>query len=211
MDSPTAAAAAADLQSTTSKRKIGTWNVNHPTLESFRSTVELDFEQLLREFMPQKLQELSEWLRSFPHLSSHGPTPSSSSSSSSSSASGTDASGLASSSTSNNNVTNGNMMITSNDMLLRQWIDRLQEEIILFLSIIEKLKLGIELRVPRIEDGNNFGVSIQEDMISELARVQESALHILDSSVKYYAGRAKLCSKVSDAFTIMTLVLHHLF
>jgi hypothetical protein len=74
--------------------------------------------------------------------------------------------------------------------------NKIRFEIVEFLDILEKVKLFIELSIPRIEDGNNFGVSIQEDTISELSRVEEGALHIIDNILKYYAGRAKLMSKV---------------
>lgn len=63
-------------------------------------------------------------------------------------------------------------------------------------EIIGGVKLWIQLNVPKIEDGNNFGVGIQEDVIQELARAEESAFTLSDSIVKYYMSRAKLSSKV---------------
>lgn len=63
-------------------------------------------------------------------------------------------------------------------------------------EIIGGVKLWIQLNVPKIEDGNNFGVGIQEDVIQELARAEESAFTLCDSIVKYYMSRAKLSSKV---------------
>lgn len=79
---------------------------------------------------------------------------------------------------------------------IRTWICKLRSEIIEFIQILDSIKLYIELNIPRIEDGNNFGVSVQEDMIQELVRVEEGALQILDDISKYYTGRAKLVSKV---------------
>ncbi|GAB65653.1 proteasome activator complex subunit 3 [Plasmodium cynomolgi strain B] len=61
---------------------------------------------------------------------------------------------------------------------------------------ISNIKLWIQLNVPRIEDGNNFGVGIQEEAIQELARVEESAFNLYDAIVKYYMDRAKLSTKV---------------
>ncbi len=37
---------------------------------------------------------------------------------------------------------------------------------------INTVKMWIQLNVPRIEDGNNFGVSIQEETINELGRAE---------------------------------------
>lgn len=79
---------------------------------------------------------------------------------------------------------------------IRTWICKLRSEIMEFIQILDSVKLYIELNIPRIEDGNNFGVSIQEDMIQELVRVEEGALQILDDISKYYNGRAKLVSKI---------------
>ncbi|SBS81862.1 subunit of proteaseome activator complex, putative [Plasmodium ovale] len=64
------------------------------------------------------------------------------------------------------------------------------------IEIIGNIKLWIQLNIPRIEDGNNFGVGIQEEAIQELARVEESAFNLYDAIVKYYMERAKLSTKV---------------
>jgi proteasome activator subunit 2 (PA28 beta) len=58
------------------------------------------------------------------------------------------------------------------------------------------IKLWIQLNVPKIEDGNNFGVSIQEEMIADLTRVEDHAYGMLEQIGKYYASRGKLASKV---------------
>eukprot|EP00922_Rhytidocystis_sp_ex-Travisia-forbesii_P020188 GHVS01029759.1.p1 GENE.GHVS01029759.1~~GHVS01029759.1.p1 ORF type:complete len:267 (+),score=36.93 GHVS01029759.1:89-889(+) len=64
------------------------------------------------------------------------------------------------------------------------------------IEMVGNVKLWIQLNVPRIEDGNNFGVGIQEDAISELARVEDTAFNLYDCICKYYIGRAKLTTKV---------------
>eukprot|EP00922_Rhytidocystis_sp_ex-Travisia-forbesii_P020190 GHVS01029761.1.p1 GENE.GHVS01029761.1~~GHVS01029761.1.p1 ORF type:complete len:263 (+),score=37.05 GHVS01029761.1:96-884(+) len=64
------------------------------------------------------------------------------------------------------------------------------------IEMVGNVKLWIQLNVPRIEDGNNFGVGIQEDAISELARVEDTAFSLYDSICKYYMARAKLLTKV---------------
>ncbi|XP_050427985.1 proteasome activator complex subunit 3 isoform X2 [Adelges cooleyi] len=58
------------------------------------------------------------------------------------------------------------------------------------------LKMWVSLLIPKIEDGNNFGVSIQEDTLAEIQQVEVEASNYLDQVSRYYASRAKLVSKV---------------
>jgi len=51
--------------------------------------------------------------------------------------------------------------------------------------------------IPKIEDGNNFGVSIQEDTLAELRTVESEALAYYDQAARYHVTRAKLISKVA--------------
>jgi len=50
--------------------------------------------------------------------------------------------------------------------------------------------------IPKIEDGNNFGVSIQEDTLAEIQTVETEAAAFFDQISRYYVTRAKLVSKV---------------
>ena len=64
------------------------------------------------------------------------------------------------------------------------------------------VKLWLQLNVPRIEDGNNFGVSIQTDTVGELARIEDSALMTVENWSKFLMVRAKMVGKIhkhSDA------------
>uniref|UniRef100_A0A8K9WTU7 Proteasome activator subunit 3 n=1 Tax=Oncorhynchus mykiss TaxID=8022 RepID=A0A8K9WTU7_ONCMY len=65
-----------------------------------------------------------------------------------------------------------------------------------FLKVIHILITGI-LLIPRIEDGNNFGVSIQEETVAELRTVEGEAASYLDQISRYYITRAKLVSKIT--------------
>ncbi|KAI6120736.1 proteasome activator pa28 REG alpha beta subunit [Pisolithus croceorrhizus] len=57
----------------------------------------------------------------------------------------------------------------------------------------DKVKLWVNLTMP---NGDNFGVQIQEEVLSELLRSQESAYNIRDSIRQHYLARAKICSKL---------------
>ncbi|XP_063421052.1 proteasome activator complex subunit 3-like [Mytilus trossulus] len=59
------------------------------------------------------------------------------------------------------------------------------------------LKMWITLLIPKIEDGNNFGVSVQEDTLGEARQVESEAASYLDQISRYYITRAKLVSKVA--------------
>ncbi|KAJ3571401.1 hypothetical protein NP233_g3780 [Leucocoprinus birnbaumii] len=61
---------------------------------------------------------------------------------------------------------------------------------------VDKVKLWVTLTMPKIEDGDNFGVQIQEEVLGELCRSQESAYNIRDSTRQSHIARAKLCSKL---------------
>ncbi|KAL3831993.1 hypothetical protein ACJMK2_023677 [Sinanodonta woodiana] len=59
------------------------------------------------------------------------------------------------------------------------------------------LKMWIAFMIPKIEDGNNFGVSIQEETLSEARTVESEAAAYLDQISRYFISRAKLVSKVA--------------
>ncbi|XP_019878378.2 proteasome activator complex subunit 3 [Aethina tumida] len=58
------------------------------------------------------------------------------------------------------------------------------------------MAIWINLMIPRIEDGNNFGVEIQENVLSDVISVHDDACGYYSRFSRYYSGRAKLVSKV---------------
>ncbi|THV07608.1 proteasome activator pa28, REG alpha/beta subunit [Dendrothele bispora CBS 962.96] len=61
---------------------------------------------------------------------------------------------------------------------------------------IDKVKLWLTISLPKIEDGDNFGVQVQEEVLGELHRAQESAYNLRDVARQDYLARAKICSKL---------------
>lgn len=59
------------------------------------------------------------------------------------------------------------------------------------------LKMWISFLIPKIEDGNNFGVSIQEDTLAEIQSVESEAAAFFDQISRYFISRAKVVSKVA--------------
>jgi len=59
------------------------------------------------------------------------------------------------------------------------------------------LKMWISFMIPKIEDGNNFGVSIQEDTLAEIQAVESEAAAFFDQISRYFLSRGKVVSKVA--------------
>ncbi|KAJ7446421.1 proteasome activator pa28 REG alpha beta subunit [Mycena galericulata] len=63
-------------------------------------------------------------------------------------------------------------------------------------TLTDQVKLWISLTMPKIEGGDNFGVQIQEEVVAELQRSQDSAFNLRDAARNDYLARAKICSKL---------------
>ena len=74
--------------------------------------------------------------------------------------------------------------------------DYLKKEIRDSISIFNSLRLWIMLKVPRMEDGNNFGVSIQKECIKRLVDAQDQVVYMLDCISKYYKNRGEAVTNV---------------
>lgn len=60
------------------------------------------------------------------------------------------------------------------------------------LSSLLQVKMWVQLLIPRIEDGNNFGVSIQEETVAELRTVEGEAASYLDQISRCLSTRVYL-------------------
>lgn len=52
--------------------------------------------------------------------------------------------------------------------------------------------MWISFMIPKIEDGNNFGVSIQEDTLAEVQSVESEAAAFFDQISRYFISRGKI-------------------
>ena len=59
-----------------------------------------------------------------------------------------------------------------------------------------KIKMWIKYSIPKVEDGNNFGVQIQEDILSETKNVESDVSAYLDQIAGYFASRGRYVSKI---------------
>eukprot|EP01068_Selenidium_serpulae_P002614 Selendium_serpulae@DN2581_c0_g1_i3.p1 len=79
---------------------------------------------------------------------------------------------------------------------IRDLYDRIGKEWKDLLQTVHCIKLWLQLNIPRIEDGNNFGVAVQEEILQCLKRSEEVAYAFVSAPSKYYTERGKLASKV---------------
>jgi len=92
-------------------------------------------------------------------------------------------------------VMNNHFSIPCNKKLIHL-IDLIKPEIKDVIETCEKIQMWISLLIPRIEDGNNFGVSIQEEVLNEVHRIQNESVTYLDAVSRYFITRGKIVSKL---------------
>ena len=62
--------------------------------------------------------------------------------------------------------------------------------------------MWVQLLIPRIEDGNNFGVSIQEETVAELRTVEGEAASYLDQISRFALVRNAETLSVPELFQL---------
>jgi proteasome activator subunit 2 (PA28 beta) len=80
--------------------------------------------------------------------------------------------------------------------MIRSELAELQREIHDSIQLATDVKLWLQLNIPRIEDGNNFGVGIQEGVVQELSKSEEAGMAALEGLGRWWQGRSKLIGKV---------------
>ena len=86
-----------------------------------------------------------------------------------------------------NVVSNESMIMISNLITM---------EIIEIINICTSMKMAISLKIPSIQEGNNFGVEIQEDIVDDISRVENGSMDCIDQITNYYQIRSKSISKI---------------
>jgi len=80
---------------------------------------------------------------------------------------------------------------------IAELIEIVKPHIRLLITHANQVKMWIAYMIPRIEDGNNFGVSIQEDALAETRQVEAEVAAYLDQISRYFMTRAKIVSKIA--------------
>ena len=66
----------------------------------------------------------------------------------------------------------------------------LKKEVIELIEMLSTMKLWLRLSRPKFEDGNNFGVDVQNDVLTSLTTGAASAKNMLQQFHQYYVRRA---------------------
>ncbi|ETO18266.1 proteasome activator complex subunit 3 [Reticulomyxa filosa] len=88
--------------------------------------------------------------------------------------------------------------------------DEIEPEVLTFMDILDKVILFINLQMPQIEDGNNFGVVVQEEVKKIISDASASAYSFLREIPKYFVQRSEIETKLSkypnlrDYFKVLT-------
>jgi len=167
------------------------------TFAAFTEETAIKAELLLHDIMPNKilqLHHLSKNLAPFYHSVENN----------SSSDNSNNNNNNQSDNNNNSNSTSSNVKINSkknihvplNSSLVDQ-LPIIKKEILEIIDILGSIKIYIQLNIPKIEDGNNFGVGIQEEAVAELTKAEDSSFSVLESMTKYFITRGRLVSKLT--------------
>ncbi|XP_078493850.1 proteasome activator complex subunit 3-like isoform X2 [Ciona intestinalis] len=80
---------------------------------------------------------------------------------------------------------------------LKKMADYLKPEVRTLIEKCNTVRMWVTHLIPKIEDGNNFGVSIQEETLGEIRQVESESSGFLDQIAKYYCTRAQIVAKVA--------------
>lgn len=86
-------------------------------------------------------------------------------------------------------------VVMSSDYLVKAF-DELRSEWEQLVEIMDVLKMYINLLIPQIEDGDTFGVSVQEEALNEIVRTQDSAYNLLATPLTFHTTRGDLAAKM---------------
>ncbi|XP_072307362.1 proteasome activator complex subunit 2 [Eucyclogobius newberryi] len=92
--------------------------------------------------------------------------------------------------------------IVSNERLMKI-LELLKPEIFSFRENVANVTCWINHLIPKIEDGNDFGVAIQEKILERIAAVQKKMDELLPNINKYLSERGDAVAKASKETHVM--------
>jgi len=81
--------------------------------------------------------------------------------------------------------------------IVAEMISQIKPKIVELVESANLLKMWVTFLIPRIEDGNNFGVSVQEDTLGEIRQVESDGCSYLDAISSYHLNRGKVITKIA--------------
>lgn len=86
-------------------------------------------------------------------------------------------------------------VIPANSVLVNL-VTKIRNAVVKSLDMISCIKMWIQLKIPKIEDGNNFGVGIQEECVDECNKAEDMSFSMLEHTSKIFPARGELITKV---------------
>jgi hypothetical protein len=97
-----------------------------------------------------------------------------------------------------------NAALVAPNAALQKTIPTTRDAVATMLGHIHAIRTFITLSLPKMEDGNNFGVSIQLDVLKAMADASDKIDKINEEFPKYYSARADALDKLSLAKSTST-------
>jgi proteasome activator subunit 3 (PA28 gamma) len=86
--------------------------------------------------------------------------------------------------------------LEASNKTITEYLDIVKPLLLDFSHDMRTIRFAIQLMVPKVEDGNNLGVEIQETTIHALSRAENQALARLNQFYKYFSGRGNIVSLI---------------
>jgi len=87
-------------------------------------------------------------------------------------------------------------VVPINDIVVK-YVDRVKPRLRTLVDEANTLKMWVAFLIPKIEDGNNFGVGIQEETLEEIRGVESDASSFYEAIARYFLNRGKILTKVA--------------
>jgi proteasome activator subunit 3 (PA28 gamma) len=115
--------------------------------------------------------------------------------------------------------------VEPSNKIITEYLDIVKPLALDFSHDMRTIRFAIQLMVPKVENGNNLGVEIQEAAIHALSKAENQALARLNQFYHYFSGRGNIISliakyphcddyrkalKVENFFLILCLIVREL-
>lgn len=81
---------------------------------------------------------------------------------------------------------------------LKELKEKVEDQTFDTLDMLDDVNLWVQLLVPKIDDGGNFGVAVQLEFVSRLGKKAEHVRSLFDQIATYHEKRAGLAEKLSS-------------
>jgi len=88
------------------------------------------------------------------------------------------------------------VIFSTNEYIVKM-MDMIKPQIVELLEATGTLRVWVVLLIPKIEDGNNFGVEVQEETLGELRVFEQELAGNQEQIANYFLARAKVVSQIS--------------